>query len=229
MKAMILAAGRGTRMAPLTDTCPKPLIPLCGKPLIIHHLEKLAAAGITDIVINHAWLGEQLEQTLGNGSSWGIRIQYSPENEALETGGGVYQALPLLGEDAFLLINGDVWTNWDYSEVMNTSLQEGELGHLWLIDNPAHNPQGDFCLGEGKVLDTAFLNEAALTFSGISLLSPQLWAECTSGAYPLAPMLRSAMLQQQITGSKLNADWVDVGTPQRLSDLEQRLCGDSSA
>jgi MurNAc alpha-1-phosphate uridylyltransferase len=229
MKAMILAAGRGTRMAPLTDTCPKPLIPLCGKPLIIHHLEKLAAAGITDIVINHAWLGEQLEQTLGNGSSWGIRIQYSPENEALETGGGVYQALPLLGEDAFLLINGDVWTNWDYNEVMNTSLQEGELGHLWLIDNPAHNPQGDFCLGEGKVLDTALLNETALTFSGISLLSPQLWAECTSGAYPLAPMLRSAMLQQQITGSKLNADWVDVGTPQRLSDLEQRLCGDSSA
>jgi MurNAc alpha-1-phosphate uridylyltransferase len=229
MKAMILAAGRGTRMAPLTDTCPKPLIPLCGKPLIVHHLEKLAAAGITDIVINHAWLGEQLEQTLGNGSSWGIKIQYSPENEALETGGGVYQALPLLGEDAFLLINGDVWTNWDYSEVMNTSLQEGELGHLWLIDNPAHNPQGDFCLGEGKVLDTALLNETALTFSGISLLSPQLWAECTSGAYPLAPMLRSAMLQQQITGSKLNADWVDVGTPQRLSDLEQRLCGDSSA
>jgi len=229
MKAMILAAGRGTRMAPLTDTCPKPLIPLCGKPLIIHHLEKLAAAGITDIVINHAWLGEQLEQTLGNGSSWGIKIQYSPENEALETGGGVYQALPLLGEDAFLLINGDVWTNWDYSEVMNTSLQEGELGHLWLIDNPAHNPQGDFCLGEGKVFDTALLNETALTFSGISLLSPQLWAECTSGAYPLAPMLRSAMLQQQITGSKLNADWVDVGTPQRLSDLEQRLCGDSSA
>jgi MurNAc alpha-1-phosphate uridylyltransferase len=229
MKAMILAAGRGTRMAPLTDTCPKPLIPLCGKPLIIHHLEKLAAAGITDIVINHAWLGEQLEQTLGNGSSWGIRIQYSPENEALETGGGVYQALPLLGEDAFLLINGDVWTNWDYNEVMNTSLQEGELGHLWLIDNPAHNPQGDFCLGEGKVLDTALLNETALTFSGISLLSPQLWAECTSGAYPLAPMLRAAMLQQQITGSKLNADWVDVGTPQRLSDLEQRLCGDSSA
>ena len=229
MKAMILAAGRGTRMAPLTDTCPKPLIPLCGKPLIIHHLEKLAAAGITDIVINHAWLGEQLEQTLGNGSSWGIKIQYSPENEALETGGGVYQALPLLGEDAFLLINGDVWTNWDYSEVMNTSLQEGELGHLWLIDNPAHNPQGDFCLDEGKVLDTALLNETALTFSGISLLSPQLWAECTSGAYPLAPMLRSAMLQQQITGSKLNADWVDVGTPQRLSDLEQRLCGDSSA
>lgn len=229
MKAMILAAGRGTRMAPLTDTCPKPLIPLCGKPLIIHHLEKLAAAGITDIVINHAWLGEQLEQTLGNGSSWGIKIQYSPENEALETGGGVYQALPLLGEDAFLLINGDVWTNWDYNEVMNTSLQEGELGHLWLIDNPAHNPQGDFCLGEGKVLDTALLNETALTFSGISLLSPQLWAECTSGAYPLAPMLRSAMLQQQITGSKLNADWVDVGTPQRLSDLEQRLCGDSSA
>jgi MurNAc alpha-1-phosphate uridylyltransferase len=229
MKAMILAAGRGTRMAPLTDTCPKPLIPLCGKPLIVHHLEKLAAAGITDIVINHAWLGEQLEQTLGNGSSWGIKIQYSPENEALETGGGVYQALPLLGEDAFLLINGDVWTNWDYSEVMNTSLQEGELGHLWLIDNPAHNPQGDFCLDEGKVLDTALLNETALTFSGISLLSPQLWAECTSGAYPLAPMLRSAMLQQQITGSKLNADWVDVGTPQRLSDLEQRLCGDSSA
>lgn len=211
-------------MAPLTDTCPKPLIPLCGKPLIVHHLEKLAAAGISDVVINHAWLGASIEQALGNGSRWGVRIHYSPESEALETGGGVYQALPLLGDAPFLLINGDVWTNWDYSQAHSIKLESSALGHLWLIDNPEHNPEGDFSLRDGKVQD-----EKALTFSGISLLSPQLWAGCKAGAYPLAPMLRSAMLQQQVVGSKLNADWVDVGTPQRLSDLEGKLAGETSA
>ena len=122
MKAMILAAGRGTRMAPLTDTCPKPLIPLCGKPLIVHHLEKLSAAGIKEVVINHAWLGEQIEQHLGDGSAWGLTIHYSAETDALETGGGVYQALPLLGAAPFLLINGDVWTDWDYTEAAQYEL-----------------------------------------------------------------------------------------------------------
>lgn len=224
MKAMILAAGRGTRMAPLTDTCPKPLIPLCGKPLIVHHLEKLAAAGFRDVVINHAWLGEQIEQTLGDGSRWNLTIHYSPETEALDTGGGIFQALPLLGDEPFLLINGDVWTNWDYSDAKTISLKNGDVGHLWLIDNPTHNPQGDFCLLNGKVQD-----EKALTFSGISLLSPALWKGCLNGAYSLAPMLRTAMAQQHIVGSKLNADWVDVGTPQRLSDLEHQLAGETSA
>lgn len=223
MKAMILAAGRGKRMAPLTDTCPKPLIPLCGKPLIVHHLEKLAAAGFSEVVINHAWLGEQIEQALGDGSHWNLNIQYSPETEALETGGGVYNALPLLEGAPFLLINGDVWTDWDYSEACSTQLVDGALGHLWLIDNPDHNPHGDFSLLDGKVRD-----EKSLTFSGISLLSPALWADYKKGggsltSFPLAPMLRTAMAQEQITGSHLKAQWVDVGTPQRLQDLEKRL------
>lgn len=221
MKAMILAAGRGTRMAPLTDHCPKPLIPLCGKPLIVYHLEKLAAAGFHDVVINHAWLGEQLEQALGDGRHWGLNIRYSAETEALETGGGVYQALPLLGPAPFLLINGDVWTDWDYAEAAATELQTGVLGHLWLTRNPAHNPVGDFSLVGERVED-----RPGLTFSGISLLSPQLWRDKQAGAYPLAPMLRAAMSEKQITGQPLDGHWIDVGTPERLYDLEGILTGE---
>ncbi|WP_300425520.1 N-acetylmuramate alpha-1-phosphate uridylyltransferase MurU [uncultured Thalassolituus sp.] len=217
MKAMILAAGRGTRMAPLTDHCPKPLIPLSGKPLIIHHLEKLSAAGFREVVINHAWLGEQIEEALGDGSTWGLRICYSAETEALETGGGVHKALPLLGDAPFLLINGDVWTDWDYQSALNTELGHA-LAHLWLADNPDHNPEGDFALEAGQVVD-----RRAMTFSGISVLSPELWKGASAGAYPLAPMLRQAMAQERVTGEPLNADWVDVGTPQRLAALEGRL------
>ena len=221
MKAMILAAGRGTRMAPLTDHCPKPLIPLCGKPLIVHHLEKLAAAGFGEIVINHAWLGEQLEKALGDGRQWGLSIRYSAESEALETGGGVFQALPLLGQEPFLLINGDVWTDWDYAEARLTRLQSGVLGHLWLTGNPAHNPHGDFTLVGERVDD-----RPGLTFSGISLLSPRLWLGKQAGVYALAPMLRTAMTAQQITGQLLDGHWVDVGTPERLSALEGVLTGE---
>jgi len=218
MKAMILAAGRGTRMAPLTDTCPKPLIPLCGKPLIVHHLEKLAAAGVKEVVINHAWLGEQIEEALGDGSAWGLRIYYSAETDALETGGGVYQALSLLGAAPFLLINGDVWTSWDYAEAVECELSETDLGCLWLVDNPDHNPQGDFTLVEGRVV-----NEPALTFSGVSVLKPELWASASAGAYPLAPMLREAMAANQLAGQVMTACWVDVGTPERLNRLESKL------
>ncbi len=215
MKAMILAAGRGTRMAPLTDTCPKPLIPLCGKPLIVHHLEKLAAAGIKEVVINHAWLGEQIEQHLGDGSAWGLTIQYSAETDALETGGGVYQALPLLGAAPFLLINGDVWTDWDYTEAAQYELNGSDLGCLWLVNNPDHNPQGDFALLAGRVI-----NEPQLTFSGVSVLKPELWASASAGAYPLAPMLREAMTTDRLAGQLMNGHWVDVGTPERLKTLE---------
>jgi len=219
MKAMILAAGRGTRMAPLTDTCPKPLIPLNGKPLIVHHLEKLAKAGFREVVINHAWLGEQIEAALGDGSQWGLTISYSPETEALETGGGVFQALPLLGQQPFLLINGDVWTDWDYRLASATALDtDHALGWLWLTENPEHNPAGDFDLRDGLVVD-----ERAFTFSGISVLSPRLWEGKTAGAYPLAPMLREAMAADKMQGALLDSAWVDVGTPQRLSELEQRL------
>ncbi|GAA6146152.1 N-acetylmuramate alpha-1-phosphate uridylyltransferase MurU [Thalassolituus maritimus] len=227
MKAMILAAGRGTRMAPLTDTCPKPLIPLCGKPLIVHHLEKLAAAGIKDVVINHAWLGQQIEEALGDGSQWGLTIRYSPEQEALETGGGVYQALDLLGTQPFLLINGDVWTDWDYSNALEHKIiqasSEDALGCLWLVDNPNHNPKGDFALQGGRVI-----NEPQLTFSGISVLSPALWSDATAGAYPLAPMLRSAMKGGRLLGRHLDGRWVDVGTPERLALLEQTLSAESA-
>lgn len=218
MKAMILAAGRGKRMAPLTDHCPKPLIPLMGKPLIVHHLEKLAQAGFKEVVINHAWLGEQIEQMLGSGQTWGLSIQYSAEPEALETGGGVCQALPLLGDAPFLLINGDVWTDWDYREAYECELQAPDLGCLWLVDNPEHNPIGDFSLQENRVV-----NEPGLTFSGISLLSPELWQNKEVGFYPLAPMLRQAMADKQIAGKHLNANWVDVGTPERLAQLDSQL------
>lgn len=221
MKAMILAAGRGTRMAPLTDHCPKPLIPLCGKPLIVHHLEKLAAAGFRDVVINHAWLGEQIESRLGDGREFGLNISYSPESDALETGGGVFQALPMLGNSPFLLINGDVWTDWDYSEAHRAgellTSDQSRLGHLWLTDNPDHNPDGDFSLEDHRIID-----RPGLTFSGISVLSPSLWAGESAGAYPLAPLLRRAMADKKISGDRLQGRWVDVGTPERLAQLEEQ-------
>ncbi len=224
MKAMILAAGRGTRMAPLTDHMPKPLIPLAGKPLIVHHIEKLAAAGFTELVINHAYLGHMLEDALGDGRQWGVSIRYSAEKEALETAGGIVNALPLLGDEPFLLVNGDVWSDWDYRVARQITLADN-LAHLWLVDNPDHNPRGDFVLRDGRVINPPELTDdaPALTFSGISIISPELLQSCPAGAYPLAPLLRQAMDQQRVTGSYMQARWVDVGTPQRLQSLEQSL------
>ncbi|MDF1763230.1 MAG: nucleotidyltransferase family protein [Oleibacter sp.] len=234
MKVMILAAGRGARMAPLTDSCPKPLLPIAGKPLIVHHLEKLAAAGFQDIIINHAWLGEQIEQTLGNGQQWGLRIHYSPEAQALETGGGVFQALPFLrnaqdtdeeNDEPFLLVNGDVWTEWDYRHARAMRLAKDDVAALWLVPNPEHNSKGDFLLQGTRVIDLSenISDPDTLTFSGISLLRPSLWEGRTAGCYPLAPMLRQAMQNNAVSGSLLEATWVDVGTPQRLAALEQYL------
>lgn len=226
MKAMILAAGRGTRMAPLTDDCPKPLLPLAGKPLIVHHIEKLVAAGFDQIVINHAYLGEMIEQMLGDGSQYQCRIQYSAESEALETAGGIINALPLLGQEPFLLINGDVWTSWNYARaaVLIEELKQAPdlQGHLWLVDNPSHNPGGDFALTNNKRL-SADVSEGGFTFSGISVLSPVLFSGLSAGVRPLAPLLREAMGMERLTGEMLNSHWVDVGTPQRLARLEQQL------
>lgn len=223
MKAMILAAGRGTRMAPLTDHCPKPLLALAGKPLIQHHIEKLAAAGITELVINHAWLGHMLEQQLGDGRALGVHIQWSPEAEALETGGGIAKALPLLGSEPFLLVNGDVWTDWSYAGVRDMTLGN-DLAYLWLVANPQHNPNGDFVLQQGRVLNPVQQPQSPrLTFSGLSILHPQLFRDSGPGAFPLAPLLRQAMDEQRVAGSELNCRWVDVGTPQRLQQLEQTL------
>lgn len=222
MKAMILAAGRGKRMAPLTDHCPKPLLPLAGKPLILHHIEKLVAAGITEMVINHAWLGSMIEQALGDGGRFGAQIRYSPEIAGgLETGGGVLQALPLLGEAPFVLINGDIWTDLDYRPLRALQLRAGDVAHLCLVANPEHHPEGDFCLEQGRVL--AKKGPQALTFSGISLISPALFYGQTAGFFPLAPLLRTAMAQDQVSGEQLIGKWVDVGTPERLLALDSDL------
>ncbi|WP_338920926.1 nucleotidyltransferase family protein [Pseudomonas silesiensis] len=216
MKAMILAAGKGERMRPLTLTTPKPLVRAGGVPLIEYHLRALAAAGFTEIVINHAWLGQQIEDYLGDGSRYGVSIQYSPEGEPLETGGGILRALPLLGSEAFLVVNGDIWTDYDFS-VLHRPI--AGLAHLVLADNPAHHPVGDFNLIDGQVRDGQ-PGSATLTYSGIAVLHPQLFAGCVAGAFKLAPLLRTAMADGQVTGEHLNGVWVDVGTHERLAEVD---------
>ncbi len=222
MKAMILAAGRGERLRPFTDHTPKPLLPVAGKPLIVWHIEALVAAGIHDIVINHAWLGGQIEAALGAGEAFGAHIVYSPEGErALETGGGIYRALPLLGDAPFLVINGDVYTDYDFSRL---PLQPNGLAHLLLVANPSHHRAGDFFLTEGRVTEEGVdARGARLTFSGIGVYSPRLFAACGGGRFPLAPLLRGAMIQGQVSGERYSGRWVDVGTPQRRDEAERLL------
>jgi len=220
MKAMILAAGRGERMRPLTDQTPKPLLDVAGKPLIQYHIESLREAGFRELVINHAWLGEQIVRYLGDGARFGVEIVYSPEPEgALETGGGIRNALPLLGDDAFLVVNGDTWTDYPCSS-LNHSPQQ--LAHLVLVDNPPHHQQGDFSLERGRVSEDG---EAALTFSGIGLYRPELFSGHAPGVFPLAPLLREAMRNGQVTGEHYTGGWMDIGTPQRLAELDEQLKG----
>jgi MurNAc alpha-1-phosphate uridylyltransferase len=219
MKAMILAAGRGNRMRPLTDHTPKPLLEAGGRPLIQHHLDRLAAAGIREIVINHAHLGEQIETRLGDGGQFGVHIRYSVEPTALETGGGIFNALPLLGPDPFLVINGDIWTDWDPADAR---LAESDLAHLVLVENPPHHPRGDFCLIDGRVHPDG---DPRLTFSGIGLYSPALFEGCRPGAFPLAPLLRRAMLDGRVGGERHAGQWFDIGTPERLTELDRFLSG----
>ncbi|MGZ7455749.1 N-acetylmuramate alpha-1-phosphate uridylyltransferase MurU [Pseudomonas sp. Ma2-10] len=219
MKAMILAAGKGERMRPLTLTTPKPLVRAGGIPLIEYHLKALAVAGFTEVVINHAWLGQLIENYLGDGSQYGVRIQYSPEGEPLETGGGIFRALALLGDEAFMVVNGDIWTDYDFS-VLHQPITG--LAHLVLADNPAHHPAGDFSLIDGQVRDGQ-PDTATLTYSGIAVLHPQLFDGCSAGAFKLAPLLRKAMAAGQVTGERLNGHWVDVGTHERLAEVETLL------
>lgn len=216
MKAMILAAGKGERMRPLTLHTPKPLVPVAGVPLIEYHLRALAAAGFNEVVINHAWLGQQIEDHLGDGSRFGLSIQYSPEGEPLETGGGIFRALSLLGDDAFLVVNGDIWTDYDFS-VLHQPING--LAHLVLADNPPHHPKGDFTLIDGKVQDGE-PDAQTLTYSGIGVLHPQLFDGCSDGAFKLAPLLRNAMAKGEVTGERLKGHWVDVGTCERLAEAE---------
>ncbi|AMK33256.1 Glucose-1-phosphate thymidylyltransferase [Pseudomonas putida] len=218
---MILAAGKGERMRPLTLHTPKPLVPAAGKPLIEYHLEALARAGIREVVINHAWLGQQIEDHLGDGSRFGLRIRYSAEGEPLETGGGIFKALPLLGDAPFLLVNGDVWTDYDFTG-LNAPLQG--LAHLVLVDNPGHHGRGDFRLADGQVSDGDDA-PGTLTFSGISVLDPVLFEGCQPGAFKLAPLLRKAMADGRVSGEHYRGHWIDVGTLERLADVE-RLIGE---
>jgi MurNAc alpha-1-phosphate uridylyltransferase len=213
---MLLAAGRGERMRPLTDKVPKPLLPVAGKPLIVHHLEELAAAGCREVVINHAWLGEQIERALGDGARWGLHIRYSAEGEALETGGGIFHALPLLS-DPFIVINSDVFAAIDYASL---AIADDDLAHLLLVENPQHNAAGDFQLLEGRVSEGG---DAMLTFSGAGVYRKALFDGCRSGKFPLAPLLRKAMRSHRVGGQRLTGTWIDVGTPQRLRQLEQLL------
>lgn len=218
MKAMILAAGRGERMRPLTDHIPKPLLKVGGKSLIVWHLERLAKAGFKEVVINYAHLGEQIEQALGDGSVWGLNVQYSPETSALETAGGIANALPLLGDAPFLVVNGDVFTEIDFGALQ---LVSPNLAHLVMVDNPPQHPDGDFFVDSGKVTNQG---NHKLTFSGIGIYHPALFVDVERGqAAKLAPLLRSAMIKGLVTGEHYQGIWHDIGTPERLSFLDKQL------
>lgn len=220
MKAFILAAGRGERMRPLTDHTPKPLLPAGGKPLIVWHLERLAAAGFREIVINHAHLGSLIEQTLGDGSQWGLHIQYSPEPPgALETAGGIASALPLLGDQPFLVVNGDVYCDLDFGRFAGWT---AGMAHLVMVENPAHHTAGDFSLDGERV--TYANGEQTLTYAGIGVFSPAFFADVQPGTVmKLRPLLDAAIATGALTGERYTGRWVDVGTPERLAELDQEL------
>ncbi|MGK0410205.1 MAG: MurNAc alpha-1-phosphate uridylyltransferase [Shewanella psychromarinicola] len=223
MKAMILAAGRGERLRPLTDSLPKPLVSVAGKPLIEYHLEKLALIGVTDVVINQAWLGYKLPEMLGHGSRWGLKISYSEETTALETAGGIKQALPLLGDEPFLVINGDIFIDYlpDMTAAYQRVSQGNALGYLWLVDNPDHHPVGDFSIAAQGQL--TLQDEQRLTFAGLGIYHPQLFSALPQGKHALGPLLKQSITQQRIYGEYFNAYWCDVGTLERLEQLQTRL------
>ncbi|MGV6810051.1 MAG: N-acetylmuramate alpha-1-phosphate uridylyltransferase MurU [bacterium] len=228
MKAMILAAGHGKRMRPLTHHTPKPLLAVGGKPLIVWQLERLKNAGFCEIVINIAWLGEQIPQALGNGSQWGVSIQYSDEQHegALETAGGIIKALPLLGDQPFLVVNGDVWCDYAFphKDHSHTIIAANDLAHLILVNNPPHHPHGDFILHDSRLTDRSeHLHDPHYTFSGIAYYRPEFFAELPYGKQALAPLLRNAIHQNQLSGELFSGDWRDIGTPERLAALDQAL------
>jgi N-acetyl-alpha-D-muramate 1-phosphate uridylyltransferase len=228
MKAFILAAGRGERMRPLTDHTPKPLLLAGGKPLIVWHLEKLAAAGFRDVVINHAHLGEQIEQALGDGATWGLRIRYSPEPPgALETAGGIAAALPLLGDAPFLVVNGDVFCDIDFGRFVRSTAAGDEFrlagsAHLLFVANPAHHRGGDFSLRGEQVIPAD--GKETFTYAGVGVFSPAMFRAVPSGQpLKLRPLLDAAIAAGTLTGECFAGRWVDVGTPQRLAELDAEL------
>lgn len=235
MKVMLLAAGKGERMRPLTEHTPKPLLKAGGLSLIEHQIRKLAAAGFHDLVINHAWLGEQLEQALGAGGQLGVNIRWSPEGEPLETAGGIVQALPLLGPEPFAVVNADVWTDYPFAR-LHTALQPGLQAHLVLVPNPAHHPAGDFVLEPSGLLRLPQVAETAqnacasntctfntCTFSGIAVYHPELFAAVTERKYPLFPLLKNAINKGRASAELYTGSWMDIGTPARLQELDLQL------
>lgn len=220
---MILAAGKGERMRPLTDGKPKPMLPVAGKPLIEYHLERLAAAGVREFVINLGWHGEQIRDGLGDGRRWSVTIQYSEEGwPALESGGGIFHALPLLGSGPFIVANGDVYADYPWPRLVERarSLPAETLAHLVLVPNPAHNPNGDFVLSDGRIGNA---ERPRHTFSGLSVHRPEFFAGCSPGHFPLLPLWRRAAQENHLGGELYEGRWSDVGTPQRLADLERSL------
>lgn len=214
---MILAAGRGERMRPLTDTCPKPLLHVQGLPLITHHILKFRDAGIDEFVINYAWLGHRLVEELGDGSALSVNIHWSAESCALETAGGIVHALPLLGEEPFLVISGDIWLDADYRQFLRMPLCENGV-HLWLVNNPSYHPQGDFALQDDFVYD-----RPQLTYANIGVYSPVLFQDLIPGKRPLLKLLRTWITQGIVTGTYLSSAWWNLGTPEQLAALEQML------
>jgi N-acetyl-alpha-D-muramate 1-phosphate uridylyltransferase len=219
MKAMILAAGRGERMRPLTDTTPKPLLPVGGKPLMQYHIEALKAAGVTDIVINLAWLGDLIRDALGDGARFGVTITYSDEGDsALETGGGIFEALPLLGPDPFLVVSGDIWTDCSLARVGN-SLAANDIAHFVMVPNPDFHARGDFALTDGRLATSGEL----LTYANIGVFRSEFFAGCTRGRFPLAPLMREWIGRGRVGGELHEGRWCNVGTPAQLQELDASL------
>jgi MurNAc alpha-1-phosphate uridylyltransferase len=216
---MVLAAGRGERMRPITDKIPKPLVPVVGKPLIVYHLEALARAGITDIVINLAYRGAQIRDALGDGAAYGVRIQYSDEGpDPIETGGGIFKALPLLGEEPFLVVNGDVWTDFDFARM--PTLPAWADAHLVMVPNPSHLTKGDFGVEDGRVVQR---DADRFTYSGLGAYTARFFAGCQPGKFPLKPLLDRSIADRRLSGQVYRGVWLDIGTPQRLAELEAEL------
>ncbi len=226
MKTMLLAAGRGERMRPLTDHTPKPLLMAGGKPLIVWHLERLAVAGFHEIIVNHAHLGGKIEAALGDGGAWGLRITYSPEPPgALETAGGIAHALPLLGDAPFLVVNGDIWCDWDFSRALALA-EKAPLAHLVMVDNPLQHAGGDFCLDGERLCYASTGIGPTLTYAGIGVYSPAFFAEVPPGAVmKLRPLLDAGIGQGLVSGEHHRGNWFDIGTPERLAELDAQLHG----
>lgn len=224
MKAIVLAAGRGERLRPITDTTPKPLVPVAGKPLIVYHLEALARAGIHDVVVNLSWLADKLRAALRDGSEYGVRITYSDEGAvALETGGGIFNAIQHLGPGPFLAVNGDTFSDIDFESLKDgaqADTRAGALGRLVLVPNPIQHPRGDFGLEGDRVVER---ETGRFTYSGVGVYRPEFFAGCTPGKFPLLPLLRRAIAAGQLLGELHRGEWCDVGTPRRLAELDERV------